>query len=227
MFFKDDIFSYFHTDLCVNTTRRTFEAGFHSCCRIYCLHAVYIAIILLFLQMVGVRPTNAVLLKKAHNQSAVNNGTNIATFQDLVDNCNETNFSTDVFKEVEQSVPWVNTTIDGCDDLKWRELLSTLPPNSNPSFLGWNISCNSVKNFNEVVNEVKTQKDFFLIALESYDCKQKYSTKNSCAQCLVSSGSTALQFFNFYGRRLFNCLFCSSVYEIQSYKSQPITKMLL
>ena len=195
MFFKDDIFSYFHADLCVNTARRTFDARFHNCCRIYFLHAVKIAIILLFLQMVGVRPIDAVLFNKADNQSAVNNGTTFATFQDLVDICDKRNFSNEVFKEIEQSVPWVNTTIAVCDNLKWKELLSTLPPNSNQSFLGWNVSCNSIKQLADVVNEVKDQRDFFLIALESYDCKQKYSTKNNCSQCLVSTGYTALQFF--------------------------------
>ena len=195
MFFKDDIFSYFRTDLCVNTARRTFDVRFHNCCRIYFLHAVYIAIILLFLQMVGVRPTNAVLLKKADNQSAANNGTTIATFQDLVDICENRNFSKEVFKEVEQSDSWVNTTIAGCDNLKWKKVLSTLPPNSVKSFLAWNVSCDSVKQLVEVVNEVKEQRDFFLIALESYDCKEKYSTKNNCSQCLVSSGYTAFSAF--------------------------------
>jgi len=80
---------------------------------------------------------------------------------------------------------WLNSSAGICTTLSWRDALQ-LPMCSNSSNSSVTIKCSELETAFKKLQNISEFYSEFSNALSSFDCKQRYSVKKDCQQCLVS-----------------------------------------
>ena len=80
---------------------------------------------------------------------------------------------------------WLDDPAGICTTLSWRGALQ-LPMCSNSSNVSMAIKCSELDNAVKKLQNVSEFYRDFSYALSSFDCRQRYSVKKNCQQCLVS-----------------------------------------